>query len=193
MMALIKRLRIAIGSLALLWGGISLASQAIASEQAAWAALRQGAIVLFRHADAPGTGDPPGFRLDDCATQRNLDARGRDQAAKVGERFQREQIVVSTVLSSAWCRAFDTAILAFPGQVRREPSLNSFFDDRSQKAAQTNAAKAILVGWRGPGALVAVTHQVNIEALTGIAPAPGEGVVLKSERDELEVIGRIRP
>lgn len=192
-MALIKRLRIAIGSLALLWGGISLASQAIASEQAAWAALRQGAIVLFRHADAPGTGDPPGFRLDDCATQRNLDARGRDQAAKVGERFQREQIVVSTVLSSAWCRAFDTAILAFPGQVRREPSLNSFFDDRSQKAAQTNAAKAILVGWRGPGALVAVTHQVNIEALTGIAPAPGEGVVLKSERDELEVIGRIRP
>ena len=84
-------------------------------------------------------------------------------------------------------------ILAFPGQVRREPSLNSFFDDRSQKAAQTNAAKAILVGWRGPGALVAVTHQVNIEALTGIAPAPGEGVVLKSERDELEVIGRIRP
>ena len=193
MMALIKRLRIAIGSLALLWGGISLASQAIASEQAAWAALRQGAIVLFRHADAPGTGDPPAFRLDDCATQRNLDARGRDQAAKVGERFQREQIVVSTVLSSAWCRAFDTAILAFPGQVRREPSLNSFFDDRSQKAAQTNAAKAILVGWRGPGALVAVTHQVNIEALTGIAPAPGEGVVLKSERDELEVIGRIRP
>lgn len=192
-MALIKRLRIAIGSLALLWGGISLASQAIASEQAAWAALRQGAIVLFRHADAPGTGDPPAFRLDDCATQRNLDARGRDQAAKVGERFQREQIVVSTVLSSAWCRAFDTAILAFPGQVRREPSLNSFFDDRSQKAAQTNAAKAILVGWRGPGALVAVTHQVNIEALTGIAPAPGEGVVLKSERDELEVIGRIRP
>lgn len=192
MMALIKRLRIAIG-FALLWGGISFASQAIASEQAAWAALRQGAIVLFRHADAPGTGDPPGFRLDDCATQRNLDARGRDQAAKVGERFQREQIVVSTVLSSAWCRAFDTAILAFPGQVRREPSLNSFFDDRSQKAAQTNAAKAILVGWRGPGALVAVTHQVNIEALTGIAPAPGEGVVLKSERDELEVIGRIRP
>ena len=192
-MALIKRLRIAIGSLALLWGGISLASQAIASEQAAWAALRQGAIVLFRHADAPGTGDPPAFRLDDCATQRNLDARGRDQAAKVGERFQREQIVVSTVLSSAWCRAFDTAILAFPGQVRREPSLNSFFDDRSQKAAQTNAAKAILVGWRGPGALVAVTHQVNIEALTGIAPAPGEGVVLKSEQDELEVIGRIRP
>ena len=192
-MDLIKRLRIAIGSLALLWGGISFASQAIASEQAAWAALRQGAIVLFRHADAPGTGDPPGFRLDDCATQRNLDARGRDQAAKVGERFQREQIVVSTVLSSAWCRAFDTAILAFPGQVRREPSLNSFFDDRSQKAAQTNAAKAILVGWRGPGALVAVTHQVNIEALTGIAPAPGEGVVLKSEQDELEVIGRIRP
>lgn len=32
---------------------------------------------MLRHAIAPGTGDPPGFTLGDCATQRNLDDRGR--------------------------------------------------------------------------------------------------------------------
>jgi hypothetical protein len=45
MMDLIKPIRIAFGAVALLWGGISFASQTIASEQAAWAALRQGAHV----------------------------------------------------------------------------------------------------------------------------------------------------
>jgi hypothetical protein len=42
-------------------------------------------IVLFRHAIAPGGGDPPGLRLGDCATQRNLDDTGRDQARRIGE------------------------------------------------------------------------------------------------------------
>ena len=87
MTKLITRLHIAVAALALLCGGTSFTSRAIASEQAAWAALREGAIVLFRHANAPGFGDPPGFRLDDCATQRNLDAQGRDQAVKIGDCF----------------------------------------------------------------------------------------------------------
>ena len=97
------------------------------------------------------------------------------------------------MLSSVWCRAFDTANLAFPGQVRREPSFNSFFDDRDQQAAQTDAARTILLGWRGPGTLVVVTHQVNMQALTGIAPASGEGVVLRREGGQLQVVGRIKP
>ena len=193
MTKLITRLHIAVAALALLCGGTSFTSRAIASEQAAWAALREGAIVLFRHANAPGIGDPPGFRLDDCATQRNLDAQGRDQAAKIGELFRREQIAVAAVLSSVWCRAFDTASLAFPGQVRHEPSFNSFFDDRDQQAAQTEAARTILLDWRGPGTLVVVTHQVNMQALTGIAPASGEGVVLRREGGQLPIIGRVKP
>ena len=50
-----------------------------AGEEALWARLRAGgAALLMRHAQTePGTGDPPGFRLDECGTQRNLDARGR--------------------------------------------------------------------------------------------------------------------
>ena len=48
-----------------------------------WDALEQpGAMAIMRHALAPGTGDPSEFRLGDCATQRNLDARGREQATE---------------------------------------------------------------------------------------------------------------
>ena len=52
---------------------LSAAAQTQADEAALWAALRDGGdVALIRHALAPGTGDPPGFRVDDCRTQRNL-------------------------------------------------------------------------------------------------------------------------
>lgn len=131
---------------------------AIAREEAAWAALRDGAIVLFRHAHAPGGGDPPGFRIDDCTTQRNLDSDGRAQARRIGDRLRAERVRIGVVLASEWCRALETAQLAFPDQVRREPAFNSFFDDPSKKPGLTELAKVPLAAWRGPGALVVVTH-----------------------------------
>ncbi|NKC31227.1 histidine phosphatase family protein [Falsiroseomonas selenitidurans] len=165
-----------------------------AEAEPGWAALRQGGIVLFRHAIAPGGGDPPGMRLGDCSTQRNLDAAGRAQARRIGAAFRERGIAVGAVLASAWCRAQDTAALAFPGRVAGEPAFDSFFADRSTVAAQTEAARRLLRGWSGPGALVVVTHQVNITALTGIFPASGEGVVLRrAEGGDLEVAGRIQP
>ena len=156
-----------------------------------WDALRDGGIVLFRHAEAPGFGDPPGMRLGDCATQRNLDGAGRAQARRIGEAIRARGIAVGAVLASQWCRTLETAELAFPGQVRAEPAFNSFFDDRGAGPAQTAAVRAILLGWAGPGALVVSTHQVNITALTGIVPASGEGVVLRRESGSLVVVGRI--
>ncbi len=164
-----------------------------ASENAAWAALRQGGIVLFRHANAPGGGDPTGMRLDDCTTQRNLDEAGRAQSRRIGEAFRSRAIEVGAVLTSQWCRARDTAELAFPGRKRDETAFNSFFGDASKAPAQTADARRILVDWRGPGALVVATHQVNIAALTGISPASGEGVVVKVENGNISVVGRIRP
>jgi hypothetical protein len=166
---------------------------AAANEAAAWDALRQGGIVLFRHANAPGGGDPRGFRLNECATQRNLDEAGRRQARRIGEAFRSRGVAVGRVLTSQWCRTRETAEFAFPGRKQDEPAFNSFFDDRSLGPAQTAAARPILLNWRGPGALVVSTHQVNITALTGIVPASGEGVVLRTDGGALAVVGRIRP
>jgi phosphohistidine phosphatase SixA len=169
----------------------ALPQAAAASEAAAWDALRSGAVALIRHANAPGTGDPPGMRLGNCATQRNLDDRGRAQAARIGARFAERGVAVAAVLTSQWCRAIDTAALAFPGESRTEPAFSSFFDDRRREPAQSREARRILSEPRGDGALVVITHQVNITALTGVVPASGEAVVVRMREDRPVIIGRI--
>lgn len=171
----------------------ALPAPAGASEDTAWAALRQGGIVLFRHANAPGGGDPAGMRIGDCTTQRNLDDRGRAQARSIGEAFRSRGIAVGRVLTSQWCRARETAELAFPGRGQDEPAFNSFFGDRSKGPAQTAVARRVLEAWRGPGALVVTTHQVNITELTGIVPASGEGIVVRMDDGAVRVVGRIAP
>ena len=190
--------RYARGSLALLvvalvTGG---AIGAGAASEAAWPALHEdGTVVLLRHARAPGTGDPPGFRLDDCSTQRGLSAEGREQAVRIGERFRAKRVRVGRVLSSRWCRALDTARLAFGEGAEPFPALDSFFEERDGRDGQTEAVRETIEGWRKhPGVLVLVTHQVNVAALTGIGPAEGEVVVLRPKPDRgFELVGRFRP
>ncbi len=168
------------------------------SEDAAWAALKKpGAIVLFRHALAPGGGDPPAFKVGDCSTQRNLSDEGQSQAKRIGQTLRSRGVQVQAVWHSQWCRTTDTATLAFP-QLREpilkaEPAFNSFFSDRSTAPAQTAAAKKLLLNWRGANALVVFTHQVNITQLTEIFPQSGEGIVIERNGKELRVVGRIQP
>ena len=172
---------------------VALLSGPAAATDGGWAAVTAGSIVLLRHAEAPGTGDPPGFRVGDCTTQRNLSAAGRAQSVRIGEAFRARGISVGKVLSSQWCRCVDTAELAFPGRVEREPAFNSFFENRSSEQAQTASARAILSAWTGPGVLVVSTHQVNITALTGAVPSSGEAIVVRPARGKLDVVGRIKP
>ena len=158
-----------------------------------WDALRSGGkIVILRHASTePGLGDPPGFRLDDCATQRNLSEAGRTEARRIGAAFVSRAIPVARVLSSRWCRCVETARLAF-GRVEPWASLDSFFDDRSREPQQTRAVRALIAEPLTGGNLILVTHQVNITALTGVAPAMGEMVVLSPEPPGgFKIIGRL--
>lgn len=169
------------------------AAHAQAPAEDPWAKLQPGTVVLFRHANAPGNGDPPGFKLNDCVTQRNLDELGRAQARRIGEVFRQRKIKVGAVLTSQWCRTRETAELAFP-QLRRDDSdFNSFFADRGREPVQTAAARAKLMRWRGPGVMVVITHQVNISALTDIFPQAGEGIVLQPAGKSLKVLARIQP
>lgn len=168
-------------------------ASAAAAEAAAWAALRDGAIVVLRHANAPGGGDPSGFKLGDCSTQRNLDGAGREQARRIGQRLRQERVAVGAVWASPWCRTRETAELLDAGPVREVLAFNSFFGERSREPEQTAAARAALLAWAGPAALVVVTHQLNIIALTGLSTASGEGIVLRRRGAQLEVVGRILP
>jgi phosphohistidine phosphatase SixA len=164
------------------------------ADEAAWSAFREpGTHVIMRHARAPGTGDPPDFRLGDCSTQRNLDDTGRDQARRIGTGIRDAGIAVDVVLSSAWCRATETARLLDVGTVETESSLNSFFENRDLGPATTDRLRGRLAELEGRKAVL-VTHQVNITALTGVFPASGEMIVIAVEPDgDVAVRGRIGP
>lgn len=154
--------------------------------------LRQhGLLLLIRHAATePGIGDPPEFRLGDCATQRNLSDVGRTQASRLGAQLAERGWSPQRVRSSAWCRCVDTARLAF-GQADTWPALNSFFQGRSSEPAQTAELRRALAALR-PGRIEAwVTHQVNITALTGEGVAMGEVLLVRGGKPEARVLQRL--
>lgn len=142
-------------------------------------------VLLMRHADAPGVGDPPGYRLDDCSTQRNLGDKGRREAAQVGAWLAKQGVSSALVLSSAWCRCQDTARLLDKGPVTVEKGLGSFFGDMTQQRAQ-NAALTELVrstlAANPRRQVIMVTHHVNIEAYTGKVLGSGDLVMVKVDR-----------
>jgi phosphohistidine phosphatase SixA len=177
-----------------LLGWVGMLVPTLADEAAAWAALRHGGhVALMRHAGAPGgAGDPPGFRLDDCSTQRNLSAKGRTDAQAVGQKLRAEGVAVAKLLSSPWCRCVDTARLLDLGPVEVEPTVSNAFVLADQRSALTAGAKAIITGWKEPETLLIVTHGANIQALAGGNPASGEIVVVAAAPDgTIREIGRI--
>jgi phosphohistidine phosphatase SixA len=153
------------------------------ADEDAWRAVAAGrCAILLRHArTTPGIGDPPGFRLEDCSTQRNLSDAGRAQARRFGLEFERRGIRVDEVRSSRWCRCLHTARLAFPRQ-DFEPleTLDSFFADRDNGGMQTAALRDYLGALPARRRAVLVTHMVNITALTGESPAMGEALAVRT-------------
>lgn len=153
-----------------------------------------GLVVLMRHAEAPGTGDPPDFKLDDCATQRNLSDGGRAQAARIGERLRQLGVDQARVLSSQWCRCLETARLLDLGPVKEMPALNSFFGRQEEEKDRTTQLRQFLADLPRDGKpVVLVTHQVTVTALTGIFPVSGEAVLLRvNGTPDPERIDRVR-
>lgn len=153
-----------------------------------------GIVTLLRHASAPGVGDPAGFTLGDCATQRNLSEAGRREARALGTALRRVGVRDADIRSSAWCRCQETARLLELGAVQTAPYLNSFFAGRNDEAATTSALRAaVLQKLESRRPTLFVTHQVNITALTGIVPAEGEAIFVRATAaGDVEVVGRAR-
>ncbi len=165
------------------------------AEQKLLAGFKSGnQVALMRHALAPGTGDPDNFRLGDCSTQRNLSPAGRNQAVKIGLRFQREGIVDADVYTSQWCRCMETAELLGLGNPVPLPPLNSFFRNYDNEEQQTEELRKWLATQKLEKPLILVTHQVNITAFSGIFPGSGEIVLMQRDADgRFAVAGSIRP
>ena len=88
-------------------------------------------------------------------------------------------------MSSPWCRCIDTATLLNLGPVETEATFGNVVVLREQRRRPliAGARAADRQMEQGSGILLVVTHGANIRALTGIAPASGEIVVVqKRER-----------
>ena len=180
----------ALASLAL----VALACGARAADGDAWMQLeRGGQVVLMRHAlTTPGAGDPPGMRLEDCGTQRNLSDEGRRHARAVGVALREHKVPVDRVLTSPWCRCIETArlVLGDSGEVSR--ALDNLFGRRDNEARQVAALRQLVGEWRGRGNLFLVSHGSTILALTGISPDTSEMVlVTPREGGSFAVAGRL--
>ncbi len=167
------------------------------ADERALALLREGALVLaFRHALAPGTFDPPQFKLGDCSTQRNLSEEGRAQARRIGAWLADRQLVPAAVRSSPWCRCMDTATLAF-GRVEAWAALGSprGASEGTNAASLKALAQAVAAASRQPGRFeVWVTHQFVLSDLVGVSTSSGEGLLLRASSaagEPPQVLGRL--
>ena len=149
-----------------------------------WKEIDKGNKIIFiRHALAPGSGDPPGFNINDCKTQRNLNDTGIKQSKKIGKLFKDNQVKIDLVLTSEWCRCKDTARYAF-NNFKEFSALNSTFEApfNKNKAKQTKEIKLFVKKWKGEGKnLIFVTHYSVITEMTNAYPSSGEIIVTDKE------------
>jgi len=150
------------------------------SSEQNWKPAQEGnKVILIRHSLAPGGGDPAGFKINDCKTQRNLNRVGINQSKKIGKLFKKNKVLIDQVLTSQWCRCKDTAQYAF-GNYKEFTALNSTFQSPYDKneTKQLKELYSFVKKWDGKGKnLVLVTHYSIITAVTNAVPSSGEIVI----------------
>ena len=163
--------RVACAVLVCILTSFGMSAQALATDLS-------GKVVFMRHALAPGNGDPNNFDLNDCATQRNLDDEGRQQAKLIGQKLRGQRVVFSKIYSSEWCRCKETAELLNMGKVIPFQALNSFYEHYfSQDELLPLLENALFEIEPGDGPILMVTHFVTIAAVTGRSVSSGDLVV----------------
>lgn len=173
---------------------LALAGPVRATDDALWSLLKGGGqVVLIRHGlTTPGVGDPPGMRLDDCTTQRNLSDEGRREARLLSKALREHRVPVGTLLSSPWCRCIETARLVFDREPHLHAALGNLFGRPERAVSQVEALKRLVAERVTPRTNVfMVTHGSTTLALTDVSPATAEMVVLTPHQGGFRFAGRL--
>jgi phosphohistidine phosphatase SixA len=163
-------------------------------------ALRQGGyIIFFRHAQTEKDyADQVSAVMGKCDTQRMLSEEGWKQSRMIGEGFEKLKLPVGKVYSSEYCRAWQTADLAF-GRYEKVTGLNfpkAAEYTEAQTAQMRSGIMPMLTAPPAPGTnTVIVGHDDVFEAATGIYPEPqGMAYILKAMPDgKLDIVANMLP
>lgn len=136
-----------------------------------------GKLILIRHSDAPGTGDPANFNINDCKTQRNLSSTGIEQAKRMGEFFMKNNIPFEKVYSSEYCRCKDTAKYAFKN-FETFSGLNSTFADPSKTPVYIKRTKEFIEKLDKNKNYIFVAHHTTIQGLVDKFANSGEMIIV---------------
>jgi phosphohistidine phosphatase SixA len=155
--------------------------------------LREGGYVLYlRHTSTDfSQNDSRMTSFEDCASQRNLTDRGRDEARAIGEHVKRLKIPVGEVLASPFCRTLETARLAFgKAMATKEARGGPASDEAGRYAALRKLLSTKIPEGKN---LVISSHGNPFYALAGPPYlAEGEIAVVKPEGERFSVVARIR-
>ncbi|AIE73147.1 MULTISPECIES: histidine phosphatase family protein [unclassified Synechocystis] len=161
--------------------------------------LQQGGYVIYiRHAQTEKDyADQVTAEMGNCSTQRALSETGWQQAKAIGQGFEKYGIPYGQVFSSQYCRAWQTADLAF-GRYEKNADLN-FPKSEDYSPEQIAQMKALLSPFlsqkpaQGTNTII-VGHDDLFEATTGIYPDPqGMAYVIKPlGNDQFSLVANLR-
>jgi phosphohistidine phosphatase SixA len=174
-----------------LFGLLACQAPPAAASDEVWALLRKpGHIILLRHSNAPGNvTESNDMNFKDCSIQRNLDADGRAQAARIGNEFRKHGIGVR-LIPSQYCRAVDTAKLTRLGPVSQNSVLNQVFGSEMSEAG--SKGRALMKRVSAGQLTVLVSHVNNIQAMGGPQLESGQMAVVHFDKSgDVVVDGKI--
>jgi hypothetical protein len=153
--------------------------------------IRQGGYVLyFRHASTDFSRNDRDMKsYEDCAGQRNLTDKGRDEARAIATHVKRLGIPIGDVHASPFCRTMETARLAFGKATATQDVRGGPVDPKRYDPLRK------LLGTRpATGNTVVSSHGNPFHAVAGPPYlAEGEMAVVRPEGDSrFTVVGRVR-
>lgn len=166
-----------------------------AATEAAWARLAQGGYtILLGYSRTPGGGEPLRPDFGDCDKRESLSDRGIQESRRIGMRFAARAVSINSVYSGEFCRALETAELAFGRRnIETKAYLNSIVGGADPDTIPPELIAAV-EEFYGPGNLLMVTHPALIKAISGTTPREGEAVIIApgaSPGDKPRVINRL--
>ena len=156
--------------------------------------LRRGGYILyFRHTSTDFSRDDAKSKSDDdCANQRPLTDKGRDEARRIGAAIRDLKIPIGKVLASPRCRTMETAMLIF-GRAEKAAEARGGPPTSENTARYADLQKIFSTQLPAATNLAIASHG---NPFYGIAGPPylaeGEAAVVKPLGKDFEIVGRVR-